>query len=69
MEGGTHTAKRTTDVLWGARLPPYIKEEGRRLDTWGGQGEGSPTRIPVLVGFAPPPFSYLPEGERGKERE
>ena len=28
-------AKRTTVVLWGAPLPPYIKEEGRRVrESW-----------------------------------
>ena len=32
------------------------------------QGEGSPTRTSVLVGFAPPLF-LLMEVERGKERE
>ena len=51
-------------------MPPYIKEEGRRPATRARQGDGSPTRTPVLVGFAPPPtFFLLPEGERGKERE
>ena len=34
MEGAPHMAKRITVVLWGAPLPPYIKE---------GEGEVRPT--------------------------
>ena len=33
--GAPHTAKRITVVLWGAPLPPYIKEGRRRLATKG----------------------------------
>ena len=30
MEGAPHTAEKISVVLWGASLPPYIKEERGR---------------------------------------
>ena len=70
MEGAPHTAKRTIDVPLGCSSPRYIKERGEEV---AGQEEvrqgGSPTRTPLLVGFALPLFSFLRRGKRGKERE
>ena len=70
MEGAPHTAKRTIDVSLGCPLPSYIKEGRRRWPARRGRakGEGSPTRTPLLVGFAPLPSNGEGKGERG-ERE
>ena len=67
MEGAPHTAKRTIDLPLGFPPPPYIKEGRRRRPTKRGAPWGSPTRTPLLVGFAPL-FPFLSEGKR-KERE
>ena len=57
-------AKRITDVLWGAPLPPHIKEEGRRPPALGARHGGSPTRTPLLVGFGPSLFPFFIGGEK-----
>ena len=67
MEGAPHTAKTIVCCPLGCPLPPYIKEGRRRPTNKGGrQGEGSPTRTPVLVGFGPTLFSFYRRGKRGR---
>ena len=71
MEGAPHTAKRTIDVLWGAPLPPYIKEGRRRPTTKGLTIGGVLLGLLVLVGFSPPLFSFSwrwKGGRRGRRR-
>ena len=57
VDGATHTAKRSIDqllCLWGAPLPPYIKEQGREA---AGQGGGCAKRgSPTPTGSRTPPF-------------
>ena len=55
MEGGPHTAKRITDVLW---VPPgpYIKEGRRRPAARRGAPWGGPTRSPSRI---PPTWARL----------
>ena len=51
----------------GCPLPPYIKEGEEEARQQGArQGEGSPTRTPVLVGFGPTLFSFYRRGKRGR---
>ena len=65
MEGAPHTAKRTIDVLSGAPAPIYKGGEEEAAGQEGARHGGSPTRTPLLVGFAP---LFLSD-RRGKRKE
>ena len=68
MEGGTAHRYSIIEVdysLWGAPLPPYIKEQGGR----GGQpGGGAPGGALLPPGVGLPPFPCWIR-RRGKEKE
>ena len=69
VEGAPHTAKRSIDqllCLWGAPLPPYIKEQGG-----GGRprGEARQGGSPTPTGSRTPPFLVgIGEGKGEGER-
>ena len=69
MEGAPHTVKRNLCVLGWPPAPIYKGGEEEAGQQGARQGEGTPTRTPVLVGFGPTLFSFLPEEEKRKERE
>ena len=69
MEEGHRTWLKINLCVYG--VPPghvYKGGEEEAGQQGARQGEGSPTRTPVLVGFAPP-FSFFRRGKGGKERE
>src|SRR3954462_3961057 len=72
--GGGHRTRLRNDLkdqlvcLWGAPLPPYIKEQGGGRPALEGRAKGGGVLLPVGVGLPFPSPTRFGEGE-GKERE
>ena len=66
--GGGHRTRLRDCLLylWAAPAPVYKGGEEEAGQQGARQGEGSPTRTPVLVGFNPTLFSFYRRGKRGR---
>ena len=66
--GGGHRTRLKDQLvcLWGAPAPVYKGGEEEAGQQGARQGEGSPTRTPVLVGFGPTLFSFYRRGKRAR---
>ena len=67
MQGGTAHGQEIVCCAFGVPPAPVYKGGEEEADQQGArQGEGSPTRTPVLVGFGPTFFSFYRRGKRGR---
>ena len=62
-EGRHRTRLRQILCLWGAPSPVYKGGEEEAGQQGVRQGEGIPTRTPVLAGFGPTLFSFYQRGK------